>query len=133
METVEFMFKKQHIPGYPPDVTVTRQYIKLGGEWMELHKTADCYRHLITADHTRHFCVGYNSEIHELPPPKIPFMCGHVCDEMKRNIRDVIEKHGEYLTEDTKRIMQEYIAKENTVSWDDGYKGQQVKPGSPVE
>jgi hypothetical protein len=122
METIEFMVKRQHFPGWPQEVTVTRQYVKLAGEWVELYRTADCLRHLITADKTRHFCLGYNNAIHELPPPTCTFMCGHVCDEMKRKFRAELEAHGKWFTEDEKRRFQEFLSKENTVEWDDGYK-----------
>lgn len=122
LETVELKIEKQNVPGFSSNVFVNRVYIKLGGKWVETYKTADCPRHLITADKTRHFCIGHNDTIKELPPVTVPFMCGNVCDEMKRQFRKVIEEHGAYLTESEKQYMQDYIAKENTVEWDDGYK-----------
>lgn len=124
-EHMDFMVTKEPIPGFPPEMTVTRQYVKLSGEWVEVYKTADCFRHLITEDKTRHFCVGYNKAIHELPPPTCSFLCGHICDEMKRQARAALEAHGQYFTEDERRHFQEYLAKENTVEWDDGYTDQQ--------
>lgn len=111
---MELKIKTQIFPSYPSDIIIHRIYIKLSGKWVEAHKTADCPRHLIIADKTRHFCVGCNDTIRELPPPTIPFMCGLVCDEMKQKFREAIKEYEAYLTEAQKRYMQEYIAKENT-------------------
>jgi hypothetical protein len=125
MEHTDFMVVRHPLPGPWPDANIARLYVKLDGEWVETYKTADCFRHLITADKTHHFCVGYNNTIHELPPPTCPFLCGHVCDEMKRKYRAELEAHGKWFTEDQRRCFEEFLTKENTVEWDDGYTDQQ--------
>lgn len=132
-EEVKVTVKYEHFPGYAPDITVARYYMEIGDVTTELHRTVGCDRHMVTADHSRHFCIGENNEIHELPPKQVSWRCGEVCDYYKMILQHEIDIHGKWMTEDTLSIMRAYIESENTVGWTADYRPADQTPTAKWE
>lgn len=117
-EEVKFTVNYERFRGVTPEVTIARFYIELDGVTMELHKTVGCDRHMVSADHKRHFCIGENNTIHELSPQKTSWFCGEVCDYKKKALKQELDAHGKWMTEDTVAAMRSYIESKNTVGWE---------------
>lgn len=119
---VKVTIKYQDVQGvFTPGVTIARYYIELGDVTTELHRTMCCDRHMVMADHSRHFCIGDNNEIRELPPQQTNWRCGEVCDYYKMILQREIDIHGKWMTEDVLSYMRTYIESENTVNWTEDY------------
>ncbi len=89
-------------------------YMEIGEELVEVRKTADCPRHIVTRDKRRHFCVGDDEHAYPLPESNCSFMCTEVCQDKKRMLQEEIEEHGAYLDAKTLEYINAYIAKDDT-------------------
>lgn len=89
-------------------------YMEIDGELVEVMKTADCPRHIVTKDKRQHFCVGDDEHAYPLPESNCSFMCTEVCQDKKRMLQKEIEEHGAYFDAKILEHINAYIAKDDT-------------------
>lgn len=95
-----------------------RVFLKINGSEIELIRTPDCPRHFITRDHTVHYCVATDKEIHKLSsPPECFWMCTEICPFKKRMLEKELEDHGAFYKETIREAINVYLRKDDTITW----------------
>lgn len=104
--------------GGAPDAELYRIFLKFDDSEVEIHKTTDCPRHYVTRNHDAHYCLATEKEIHKLPsPPKCLLMCTEVCPYKKQILKAELDKHGIYYSEKARTYVEDYLRKDDTVTW----------------
>lgn len=104
--------------GGAPDAELHRIFLKFDDSEVEIYKTTDCPRHYVTRNHDAHYCLATGEKIHKLPsPPKCLLMCTEICPYKKQILRTELDKHGTYYSEKARTYVEEYLRKDNTVTW----------------
>lgn len=133
-EEIKLTVKYQEWKGlFSKAFMLARYYMELGNVITEVHRTVGCERRMVTADHSRHFCIGDDYAIHELPPQKESWRCGEVCDWQKKILQHEIDIHGKWMPEDVLSAMRAYIGSENTVDWTKNYLLKYKSPTGKLE
>lgn len=104
------------------DVTIIRPFIQVNGRTIELIRNADCMYHFTSREHDMEICFGraIQDEIYQIDEEHMiqcgcMKVCNHVCDAKKEEFSKLLDEHGQYLPEDTRKMIDSYLIKENDI------------------
>lgn len=104
-------------------VTIKRYFIEKDGVKKEMTACCDCPLHFVSEDGEDNYCAlpigSFEIEPGFLSYGKGMKFCTHICCFKKEQYKSTLEMYGEFLKEETKKIMQEYLDRAYTKHGDD--------------